>query len=387
MEKRRYFGCLVKQRIDEDTTPFFIFNARVSDVKQWAGIKRSEKFPEGTQRSLRMPRTKAITRFLGARSINTIPNNILIAFDPDKAEFFAVDKELNDCISNYHNGCEGQLTWGYLEFSFEPDQPDHLKPALLVDGQHRLYGMSNFKNEDLPVLVVSLVDAAIEEQAFQFIVINSKAVKVTAVNAKSIIEDVNENELRDRLLNAGVKYGEQSPVLKEVNDLPSSPFRNLLDWDYNRTGNKIVPLTTIEQSLKDTRVLFEILEEDEDSLLEIYLAMWRGVKTAFPDLWGKDDGIFMKKVNLVALNEFLVKRLKWAWEFGIIDIFEGNKVEDTVLDILKRTSSEFWKKEWSIRVQDNANVRSMIADDLERMINNNRLGREWDENLELPKMD
>lgn len=387
MELKSYFGCLVRQRQDENTTSFFVFHARVGDVRQWVGVKRSEEFPEGTQRVLRPSRKRAITRFLKAKPINTIPNNILVAFDPGRTEFTPLNKVKEDCFTGYYNGCEDQLTWGVLEFSFEPNQPEHLRPALVVDGQHRLYGMADFTDEDLPVLIVSLVEADIQEQAFQFIVINSKAVKVTAVNAKSIIEDVNEDLLRDRLLEAGVKYGEQSPLLREVNDFNSSPFQNLLDWDYNRTDTKLVPLTAIEQSLKHTRNLFEILDADEDSLLEIFLAIWRGVKAAYPELWGDEEGIFMKKVNLVAMNEFLIDRLKMAWEFGIIDIFEARKVEDTVLDILQKTSPELWQKEWSINIQDNANVRHMIKHDVEQMINNNRLGREWHDNLELPKLN
>lgn len=385
MEIKRYFGCRVKQRIDNNTVPFFIFYARINDLKQWVGIRRSEDLPEGTQRILRPARKKQITRFLASSAVNTIPNNILLAFDPGCATFTPLDDRITVCFPDIdsHNECENQLEWGILEFSFEPGQEDHLRPALIIDGQHRFYGMADFAQEDLAVLIVSLIDANIEEQAFQFIVINSKAVKVSTVNAKSIIGDMkDEGNLIDRLLKAGVNYADQPVILRDINDLTSSPFQALLKWDYNRGDNKLVELTAIEQALKYLHALFTFLEDDEDSLLAIFFAIWNAVKASYPELWGNDSTL-MKKVSMIALNEFIVDRLKMAWEFGILDIFETKKVENTTLDILKSIPVEFWQTKWSITIQDNANVRKMIKEDLERMVNNHKLRRVWHEDLQL----
>ncbi|NMC85959.1 MAG: DGQHR domain-containing protein [Anaerolineaceae bacterium] len=226
MENRSYFGCKVTQRIDNETVPFFVFHTRVRDALQWVGIKRSREYEEGTQRILRESRRKAIARFLARDSVNTIPNNILLAFEPNQANFRSVDQQMIACFNgtDIHNECSPQVEWGFLEFSFEHNQPDHLRPALIVDGQHRFFGMSDFDQENLPILFVCLIDAPLKEQAFQFIVINSKAVRVPADNAKAIIEGVDEDALRDRLLKVGVKYAGISPLLSEVNDLQNSPF-------------------------------------------------------------------------------------------------------------------------------------------------------------------
>lgn len=64
--------------------------------------------------------------------------------------------------------------------------------TLIVDGQHRLHGISEFLYEDLPVLVVCMVDASVQEQAFQFIVINNKAVRVPTDNVKAIIAHLDD---------------------------------------------------------------------------------------------------------------------------------------------------------------------------------------------------
>ncbi len=243
--------------------------------------------------------------------------------------------------------------------------------------------MSDYEAENLPVLVVSLFNASVEEQAFQFIVINNKAVKVTTNNVKAIIANLNEEELQSRLLRAGVKYGNTSPTLRDINDLDTSPFQHLLDWPYNKQGIRLVPVATIEQALKYLKTMFTFLEEDDDSLLEIFCAIWRAIKQNYSDIWAEDNK-FMKKVNINALNEFIIDRLKFAWELGIVDIFDSERLEKQVLDITKLLPQEFWQVEWSIKLQDSTNVRKQIKDDLSTLADNCRLRRNWYQDLQLP---
>lgn len=386
MIDRCYFGCRLVQRTAQDTVPFFVFHARAKDIKQWVGVRRVEDYPEGTQRVLLPPRRKAITRFLGADSLNTIPNSILLAFEPNSATFSSLGSEISHCLpkTNILNGCEEQLDWGILQFSFSPETPDHLKPALIVDGQHRLYGISDFSQEDLPLLVVSLINAPLQEQAFQFVVINNKAVKVPTNNVRAIIANIDEEDLQNRLLKAGVSYGEKSPVLRDINDLPTSPFQDLLDWPYNKkVEQRLVPLTAIEQALRYLQSLFTHLNEDEDSLIDIFCAIWRAIKNNYSELWGQDNK-FMKKVNINALNEFVGDRLKFAWEMSLIDIFDTTAVEKQVLNIIQLLPKEFWIEDWSVKIQDNANVRNLIKSDLATLANNSKMRKSWREDLKLP---
>lgn len=385
MPSRSYFGYFVRQRIDTDTPDSFVFFARARDIKQWAGIRRVEESPEGTQRVLRTTRSRAITRFLKSNSINTIPNNILLAFEPGVAVFESYLKRLGECFQGHdlENGCDKQIDWGLLHFDFDVDAPEHLRPALIVDGQHRLHGIAEFADEDLPILVVCIVDASVQEQAFQFIVINNKAVRVPTDNVKAIIAHLDEDQLQSRLLQAGVNYGNMSPVLRDVNDLDTSPFQNLLDWPYNKKGVKLVPISAIEQAIRYMKVLFDFMGDDEDSLLEVFLAVWRAVRANYPDLWGKENS-FMTKVNINAVNEFIMDRLKVTWELGIVDIFSTEAVERQVIGILRLIPQVFWETPWSIKIQDNANVRGLIKNDLETLAQNVKLRRTWSEDLKVP---
>jgi DGQHR domain-containing protein len=387
MLKRQYFGCKVIQREDSNTVPFFVFHARARDIKQWAGIQRVKDSPEGIQRVLRPTRRDAIKKFLSSFPANTIPNSLLLAFDfsSEELNFQSLDQQLTTCLPsgvNLYNGCEGNINWGTIEFSFDPSSPEHLKPALIVDGQHRLHGICDYQNEDLPLLVVSLINASVQEQAFQFVVINSKAIRVPTDNVKSIIANIDEEELLARLLPAGVSYGNKSPVLREINDLDSSPFQHLLDWDYNRNGPHIVKPSAIEQSIRYLEKLF-MLEEDIDSSLEIFCAIWRAVKVSYTGLWGTDNQL-AKKVSINALNEFISDRLKYAWEMSMLNIFAPQRVEEQTLNIVNLLPESFWAEKWTVSIKDNSVFRDLIKSDLEKLANNSRLGRPWKQGLRLP---
>lgn len=386
MPNQKYFGCYVRQRNDEDTTPFFVFIAKVKDLKEWAGTRRTMEVPSGTQRVLKPTRANAVRRFLDSNATNTIANSVLLAFEPGKAVFTPFEDK---CIAkkDFYNNCqEEELIWGFLEFSFEEGADEYLRPALIVDGQHRIEGISSFKEENLPILVVGLIDADHQEQAFQFIVVNDKAVRVSTDNVKSIIADFDEDNLQKRLFNAGIRYGENSPKLKDINDLPNSPFRNLLKWDYNRNGKKLVSLTAIEQGLKFLDNIFgNVIGDDEGSEIDIYCAIWRGVKYKYQDLWGEDNK-FMTKVNLSAMNEFILRRLKTLWSMDLVDIFNIEEVEAKVVEMWKSIPSDYWILDWSVTPQDTTGFREIIQADLELILENMRLKKYWHEGLQLPQI-
>lgn len=317
-----------------------------------------------------------------------------MAFEPEIAKFKSLKANISEILSesepNFSQAnFQDKVDWGFLKFEFEVNQLDYLCPALIVDGQHRFYGMSDYENENLPILIVCLLDASSQEQAFQFIIINNKAVRVPPENVKTIIANFNEEDLKKRLLKAGVSYGKQTPVLLDINDLITSPFHNLLDWSYNKSGEeaRIVSLTAIEQSIKYLKIQFDFLEKDDDtdSLVEIFCAVWRSMKTNYTELW-YNKSKFLSKVNIIALNEFIVDRLKFAWEFDMIDIYEPTEIEFGVSKIInpKVMPSEFWEFQWSIKIQDNASVRKIIKNDLEQMAMNYKRKSSWDEDLKLP---
>jgi DGQHR domain-containing protein len=313
MTSRKYFGCRVSQRGKDNSVDFFVFVVSAKDIIKWAGIKRVGSHKKGTQRILKESRVRAIQRFLSADVKNTIPVSVVIAFGKSSARFTSLQKTLVTCTDKVDtlNNVTDKVEWGVLSFKFKENAAEHLRPALIVDGQHRLKGIAGL-TEEVPVLVVALINASPEEQAFQFVVINNKAAKVPTDNVKAIIASINEQDLQERLLNAGVSYGDISATLKDINDQKTSPFYQLLDWPLNK-GQKLVQLTTIEACLRYIRNQFPGLEEDEDTLKDIFTLIWNGIKERYKDLWIVNEK-FMSKVNITALNEFVTDRLAFAWE-------------------------------------------------------------------------
>ncbi|MEI7512943.1 MAG: DGQHR domain-containing protein [Candidatus Uhrbacteria bacterium] len=378
MITRQYFGCKIAQRGRGTAVEFIVFVAYAKDVAQWTGVRRVGEHSKGTQRILKTARAKAIQRFFSSDSSNIIPGSILIAFDESAATFTSLQKKMEDCISDFDicNNVEDKVEWGTLQFSFDEDLPEYLRPAFIVDGQHRLKGMADLPHINLPIMVAALLNASHEEQAFQFVVINNKSAKVPTDNVKAIISQIDENKLRDRLLNAGVDYGDMPAILKDVDSQDESPFKGLLDWPLNPDPNRRVKLNTIEACLDYIGSKLPVFEDDEDTKKEVFYTIWRAIANHFNILWLSDDK-FMTKVSINALNEFVVDGITYAWMGNIVDVFDADSVEAQTRNILRMVPDEFWTRKWSesVRIQDNSVIRGLIKDELGMVSQNARMGR------------
>lgn len=379
---KKYFGLKIKQRSDINSPEFVILVANAKDVSSWAGIRRVGEVEKGIQRVLKPPRVTAIRRFFESNAKNTIPVSAVIAFNPGTVTFNAV-AGLDACTpeTDNKNGIGTMGEWGTISFDFDPDGPEQDRPAIIVDGQHRIRGMAAF-NEEIPLPIAAFINSDPQEQAFQFVVINNKAQKVPTENVKAIIKDIDEQELQMRLLKAGVSYGKYPATLGDIDESEESPFYKLLDWPLNQTTDKLVQLTTIESCLRYIRETLPILSEDEDSLKSLFISIWSSVKSSYPALW-KTNEKFFSKVNILALNEFIIDKLENGWIDKIVDVYLPENVSEYTKKSLEDISAEFWQTEWLNPLQDNAVIRGRIKDDLRKIPQNKRAGREWYDGLKL----
>ncbi len=378
------FFCLkINQRESAEAISFVTFVALAKDIESWTGIKRVGEVERGTQRLLKQPRVNAIKRYFSSNQLNTIPVNVILAFGPGIATFEEKNAELMECLPGIeiNNLMGNRATWGLLSFEFDENVPEIERPAIVVDGQHRIRGMAAV-DEDIPIIVAAFIEAGHQEQAFQFVVINNKAQKVPTENVKAIISDIDIDELQSRLLQAGVSFGKYPATLGDIDGLPESPFYHLLAWPLNPTDRKIIQLTTIESCLRYIKISLPVLEEDDASLKEIFIDIWRAVSTSYPVLWLQSD-VFMSKVNLLALNEFILDKIDNSFGDGHLDIYIEESVMQYTKSVLETIPVEFWQTEWVHPLQDNVVIRNRIKDDLRKISQNNRAGRAWNENLQL----
>lgn len=382
-----YSGNLIRQRKAEDTPRFFAFYAMAKEIISWSGISRTAHEERGTQRVLNPARTQAVSRYLNADAKNTLPGCIIIGF---RGNSISLSDEEGDL-----NRCEQKLKRAELKITYDETTNEYDKPGLIVDGQHRLMGALKYEEENIPLLCVAIIDSSFEEEAFQFIVINQKSSKVKTTNIKSILADVGEDEcgLIERLTNSGIRYGDNTPTLTRLNSDPESPFYKMIDWEINDPNrdpeaSQIVTITAIEASIKQIQSKFENYLADRDTAETVFMETWNTLKKIYPELWNGEKGNkFLTKVNIVTLNAYLVHDLLLKWARDEVDPLISVELEKYLLKTFEPIPKEFWTSKWSIKVQDNSNVRDTIKSDLETIMVNAKLQKAWNEGLKLISAD
>ena len=383
METKTYLGFIAKQRDNKVCPLLFAFYAPAKEILTWSRVERASEKKDGVQRILRDSRLSGIRRFLSKNQSNILPNNLLVAFPEGekRVSFEKVDCSAGGDVREISGIDLGLITihWNSLD--------ENSRPALVIDGQHRLFGAASFEDEDIPFLVVSILEAKPEEMAFQFIVINNKSVKVPTSLVKSLVANYSEIELSlgERLLTAGISYGNRSAFLIAADNSDSSPFRELLDWEFNRKGEKLVDVTTVESMhsyLK--RELAITLSGDEDSSQTILFTIWNTLKERYRTSWNAKSDNFFRKVSMLSINEYVVDRIRNLASMQMVNIFDKESIQDTVLRTFKFIPDDLWTMDWSaVRLQDNKAIRDLIKSSFEIISNNLMNDRDWHHSVKL----
>lgn len=134
------------------------------------------------------------------------------------------------------------------------------RPAVIVDGQHRLYGAAHSQADEIWLPVVAIPNSPWMEQIYQFVIINEKAKKVES----SLLTDIfgssltpsEQGEIRSQLATSGAAVEERiAAVIAGRNS--SSPFYNLvrirLDGDPPGGVAGFIPEATIRQLIEGGR--------------------------------------------------------------------------------------------------------------------------------------
>ena len=154
---------MVDQRKNGKAPKFALFAAPAGEIAKWAANKRRSETKQGAQRALNQAKLSALSRFLQKHDENTVPPAITITLRVDDAQVQVIDQALN-----FH----------VVTLEVPDDAPDEEKPGMIIDGQHRLFGIMAYSPE-CPVNVVALINADDLETAFQFLyVINNKVTPV-----------------------------------------------------------------------------------------------------------------------------------------------------------------------------------------------------------------
>jgi DGQHR domain-containing protein len=333
-----------------------LFHAPASEVLQWADVERLEKGPGGAQRSKNETKIKSVSRFLGDES-NTIPTAIILSLN--------VPEEAID---------EGD---GVLRFSVKKGK----KIATVIDGQHRLIGMARF-SDDIRVNVVALLTDDGDEDAFQFLVINNKAAKVSTDHIKSLLFERDNESLKRRLRKARLSVSQRYTFVGIADNDEESPFKGIVDWTTNRHGEKIVKPAAIETAIKDIQDRKILDFEDDDTLVEFFFTIWKIVKEQWPNAWNGESKL-LNKVGIVCMTHYVTNSIVSSYDLGEFDVTDMDSVQNRVKQLLKMQQSEFWTSDWSSTSYDTRAGRKAIVDSLVLIARNVRHDRTWSDEVEV----
>tara|TARA_B100001063_G_C16777720_1_gene567109 strand:- start:1178 stop:2311 length:1134 start_codon:yes stop_codon:yes gene_type:complete len=376
--ERNYDGILLEQRPNNNPIKCFTYITTVKELLEYCTVARQNDGQEtGYQRIIKPAKVKAISKFMEINEYNIIPNSLIIAFG----------KEFNYTISSSNN----KLTINY------EDADSIEKKALIIDGQHRLYGLDHF-SPDSKIIVTAMLDISNIDQAFQFVVINNKSQGARPVDIKAVINaEPFKKPLRDRFIEVGIRYGNTATVLDYFSKHADSPFKDLLDWDLNLSNKRrIIQVQAIEDIYKYS--LQKISDfQDEDSLAFSFISnLWRIIKDLYPNAWDKSvktknkESNLLMKATMISVSQWLIDEAKAAQKytgFSFLDTdLENIKTEIIDKSLLSKLPEDFWIREWKGGLDTSAG-RDMIKNSIEKVILNIEKGGEddWDNKVSVFK--
>ena len=210
-----------------------------------------------------------------------------------------------------------------------------VKPAMIVDGQHRVFGAAT-ADEAILFSVTAIPDASWEESVYQFVVLNQKARPIRPAFLSAIIaSSLSEEEVSavyDRLKASKVDV-ERSKTMDDVNASADSPFRDMIDFEVEGSPGflKFPGMSRLVQDFKNIPMTHPILLKDavwngEGEWLTHFFSMWWGVRDYFES---RDERLWKKPapenpnhlLMIVALQE-MQRLMLDNWADGRVFSFE-----------------------------------------------------------------
>ncbi|MFK4583678.1 DGQHR domain-containing protein [Bradyrhizobium ottawaense] len=371
-KKFEYYALGFSQRDAKDAPAFILFHAPASELIEWADVDRLEpENPTGAQRPLRDLKVKKVAKFLDPDARNTIPTAIVVALDGKSVSFNA--KESDD-----NRGKHGKLVLTMIGDD---------KPGLIIDGQHRAFGVAKH-SATLHLNIVAFIDDDDAERAFQFVVINNSASRVSRDHIRALNLSFDKDELNNRLVqSAGVTLGMKDAKYEDyqyVDSLP--PFKGTLNWPTNKNGY-IAP-NAIESALAETRDRATLLGI-EDLERDFFLAIWSRIKSQFHAAWHEHTpekpSHLLQKVTIIVLTIYVLDSLEAAQRMSDqpLDFANERTFESGVDRVLKRIPLDFWTVEWQQKELDTSQGRTVLLDALKTIDSNSRYNRPWYDRVSL----
>jgi hypothetical protein len=215
-----------------------------------------------------------------------------------------------------------------------------LRPAMIVDGQHRISGANESEKDNILFTVCAIKDADWVEQVFQFVVLNKMAKPISKDFLTELLNtSLTNKEIGDidkRLENIGIKNSDRK-IHKYVNHDPRSPFYDLVaeagEVIASSRGSKLsqqgmltlakrwkliagqgktseiscfIPYLNVK-TVTDARKLWS----DYETWMVLFFAFWTEIKDIYEphQIWEKKEKFHLLYiVTLTALQDLFIKK-------------------------------------------------------------------------------
>ena len=374
-----YAAICFRQRPTAPTW-FCLISVPVGQLLQWARVDRLE--PNnlmGVQRKKNDSRTRRIASFLKVDEANTIPTTLTIAL-PIEATNLSREKLAQS----------GDPARALNLVVYAADGGE--LPGLIIDGQHRIFGVNEFDPRTL-VSVVVVLGADDAEIAFQFLVINNKVSKVSPDHIKALRLGYREAELDARLTRSARMRSTGKPTyLETIDGEPDSPFKGRLKWPRNPEGGDftLIPPTAFESALLhiSTQQLTAGADDEfkgQDYVVDLFLEIWKQVRSSWADAWSQSQSRLLSKLGVVCFSQYVVDvMIARAEASDDIEITRDlQKVREITQAILQRQEYAFWTVPWNASSLDTTAGRDLVLKDLRKIAVNIRANVSWDAGLRL----
>jgi len=265
-----------------------VFALDAYTLRDLSTVSRIADQEKGYQRIINGSKIAAIRRFVEIPEA-ILPTGIVLATG-DKADFIKITNRIAIGDSNQ--------IWSAI---LEVKQSDTYKPFLIIDGQHRLFGVISSKITPYPVPVTLLLGSSKLVQMAHFEIINNKATRIPAAHLNELrammfdLSSEDETKLNSLLGQLGVTSLNASALVSELNG-PQMIFEGILDFPSNKAA--FVSSNTLRQLIERSRAggFLKYLPEEDNQDLLAYNALWLGISRGFKARWKHEVGLFEKFV-------------------------------------------------------------------------------------------
>ncbi|MFW2553151.1 DGQHR domain-containing protein [Aliarcobacter butzleri] len=346
------FPCqIIKQA--KNAPEIAVFSCDAYDLFEVSTVSRLEQSSEGYQRMINKKRQNDISKYIDTPGA-LIPTSIVCAAEENEDLVKIVNKKQ---ITGSHDRWTADL-----KIRTYKDK----KPCLIIDGQHRLYGITGSSKPSFPISVNLLLNAKTVTQVLHFIIINNKATRI----GNALINELKGNithlskkedeELEHLLSQLGVESITDETFISLLND-EKNTFGNILDFKTNKM--QLVSSQTLKTLIRKSRTsgFLSKIDNDDENQIKAYNYMWEAVKKSFQKRWDFELGL-AEEVVLKTKTKKDFNSEKKILHSGAIDVMGSlldeelktmnyrkiwesdiSKIYDITLEILSKVPKAFWE--------------------------------------------